>query len=91
MRVRFGSWFLCQMGRVGFEMKLVLLSDNGSGIRLTTAGAGRVQVYQTGPVQDSGVWRHTHYRWGQSGCHVDRHSPKNWVIPLLGDACERGF
>lgn len=44
MQVRFRSWSLCQTGLVGYGIKLVLLSDNGSCARLSTAGAGQVQV-----------------------------------------------
>jgi len=40
-------------GRVGYGLKLLFLSDIGSGVLLITAGTGQVRVYQTGPVQDS--------------------------------------
>ncbi|KAL0148989.1 hypothetical protein M9458_055793, partial [Cirrhinus mrigala] len=38
-------------GRCG--IKLVLLSDNGSGVVSITAGAGQLWGYQTGPMQES--------------------------------------
>lgn len=39
---------------VGYILKLVFLSDTGSGVLLITAGVGRVRVYQTRVMQDSG-------------------------------------
>lgn len=53
MRVQFGSQFLCKWVGFGCGIKLALLSDNGLGVLLITAGAGWARVYQTGSMQDS--------------------------------------
>lgn len=44
------------MGRVGNGIKLLLLSDVGTGVLLLL----RVQVYQKGPVQDSDAEIHAY-------------------------------
>ncbi len=53
MRVRFGSRLAVFVNGSGLVHKLVLLWDNGSGVLLSSLLL--VQVYQTGPVQDSAL------------------------------------